>query len=141
MKISKENIEKLAKKYFEEAVRYYNNAKDILEKIKIVYKTYDDSKYVSNACGMCYLGVLKALDGYLILRGMEESELPQSYQGYIYALKRYLAHNGKIKSALTVVYQNLHILGYYRGGVNVEMIKAGFSCAKFIIEHFSRMTK
>ena len=112
-----------------------------MKKVKITYRTYDDSKYVSEACGSAYLAMLKALDGYLILRGLKKERLPDSYQGYLNALKGKLAHNGKIKSALTVVYQNLHVLGYYREGVNVGMIKEGFESAKFIIEYFSKSAK
>jgi hypothetical protein len=41
-------------------------------------------------------------------------------------------------AAMTAVYQNLHIFGYYRGGVEVEMIKAGFKYAKFIIDTLSK---
>jgi hypothetical protein len=33
-------------------------------------------------------------------------------------------------TAMMLVYQNLHILDYYRGGVSVEMIKEGFKHAK-----------
>ena len=135
------NNKALAKNYFKEAFRCYENAKETLKQLKIVYKTYEDSKYVSEACGIGYLGVLKALNGYLILRGIEPGKLPESYQGYLSALRKYLVHNGKIKSALTVVYQNLHILGYYREGVNVDMIKSGFECAKFIIDSFSKTVK
>jgi hypothetical protein len=42
-------------------------------------------------------------------------------------------------TAMTIAYQNLHILGYYRGGVDVEMIKSGFKHAKFIIERLSKV--
>jgi hypothetical protein len=102
-----------------------------------VYKSYEDAKPVVKACGVCYIGMLKACDGYLILRGVDEANLPTSYQGYWQALSKYLAHDGKVKSALKVAYQNLHILGYYRKGVGVSMIKEGFQCAKFVIEHLS----
>ena len=128
----------IAKEYFNQAERYYDNAKEILKKVKITYRTYDDSKYVSEACGTVYLSMLKALDGYLILQGVEKEKLPDTYQGYVSALKRKLAHNGKIKSALTEVYQNLHVYGYYREGVSVGMIKLGLESAKFIINYFSK---
>lgn len=131
----------LAKKFFEQADRFYRNAKDILAKVPISYRLYMDGKAVAEASATCYLAVLKALNGYLVLRGMDERNLPRSYYAYLDALKRCLAHNGKVKSALTIVYQNLHIFGYYRDGVNVSVIKEGFQAAKFIIEHFSMMLK
>lgn len=128
----------ISKKYFEEAIKFYKNGKGILKKAKVEYRTYKSTKLAAEACGIAYLAALKTLDGYLIQRGVEERELPQSYYEYVKFLNKYLVHNGKVKSALTVAYQNLHILGYYRGGVNVDMIKAGFASAKFIIENLSR---
>jgi len=129
--------ESLATDYFNEAMRFYNNAKEILKDVPIVYKSYEDTKPVSEAAGMCYLGMLKALDGYLILKGVEKAKLPTSYQGYWQTLSKDLVHNGQVKSALKIAYENLHILGYYRGGTGVSMIKEGFQCAKFVIEHLS----
>lgn len=41
--------------------------------------------------------------------------------------------NGKLMSYYNIVYQNLHLFGYYRNGVDVEMIKSGFSQAKDVI--------
>jgi hypothetical protein len=133
----KDELKEIAQEYFNEAIRFYNNAKEILKDVKIVYKAYEDTKPVVKACGVCYIGMLKALDGYLILRGVDKAKLPTSFQGYWQALSKYLSHNGKVKSALNVAYENLHILGYYRGGKGVGMIKEGFQCAKFIIEHLS----
>ncbi|MEW6097075.1 MAG: DUF5618 family protein [bacterium] len=131
------NNESLASDYFDEAVRFYNNAKDILKDVKIVYKSYQDTKPVVKACGVGYIGMLKACDGYLISRGIDKAKLPTSYQGYWQVLSKDLSHNGKVKSALKVAYENLHIFGYYRGGTGVSMIKEGFQCAKFVIEHLS----
>jgi hypothetical protein len=51
-----------------------------------------------------------------------------------------LPHDGKLMTALEIVYQNLHIFGYYRGGISVEMIKDGFQKAKIIIDTLSVLT-
>mgnify|MGYP000751773939 CR=1 FL=1 len=37
------------------------------------------------------------------------------------------------------VYENLHILGYYRGDLNVDILKAGFRHTKFIIDTFKAL--
>ena len=48
-------------KYYREAIRYMDNAKDTLKKVsKEDY--YKDDKYVKTACSIAYNGVLKALD-------------------------------------------------------------------------------
>ncbi|MEW6607749.1 MAG: DUF5618 family protein [bacterium] len=127
----------LASDYFNEAVRFYKNGKEILKNVPIVYKSYEDSKPVAEAAGICYLSMLKALDGYLILKGIDKANLPTSYQGYWQTLSKDMVHNGKVKSAIKIAYENLHIFGYYRGGTGVSMIKEGFQCAKFVIEHLS----
>lgn len=41
---------------------------------------------------------------------------------------------GKLIAAYVVVYEILHISGYYRGTVDVNAIKSGFGKAKFLIE-------
>lgn len=137
MKLVKDNLKEIAQNYFNEAIRFYKNGKDILKDVPIVYKSYEDSKPVAEAAGISYLGMLKALDGYLILRGIDKAKLPTSFQGYWQTLSKDMVHNGKMKSAIKIAYENLHILGYYRGGTGVSMIKEGFACAKFVIEHLS----
>ncbi len=86
---------------------------------------------------MGYLAVLKAIDGFLLTAGLPADKLPTSIVEYQKALNKYSSRDGKVFSAFNTVYENLHILGYYRGGLNVEMIKAGFESARFIIERLS----
>ena len=121
---------------FSEAQRYFENAKETLTKSIIEYDIYKDKKYVKEASAMGYLSALAAIDGWLLSRGKNPDELPTSIYEYEKAMKK-IPHNGKLMSALIVVYENLHILGYYRGGVDVEMIKSGFSKAKLIINTLS----
>ena len=122
---------------YQEAQRYMANAKEHLKKTPIEYDRYQDAKPVREACGICYLGVLLALDGYFLTRGILKDKLPESTEGYEVLLKKQMVHNGKIKQAFYTVYENLHLFGYYRGGVNVDMIKAGFKSAKLIIDTLS----
>jgi hypothetical protein len=51
---------------------------------------------------------------------------------------RKIPYNGKLRSALEVVYQNLHILAYYRGGIDTKMIKFGIERVEEIINIFSK---
>ncbi|MFH0774473.1 MAG: DUF5618 family protein [bacterium] len=124
--------------YYQESERYFNNAKEHLKKPAIEYNRYQDAKPVREACGIGYLGVLLALDGYFLEQGILKDKLPDSTEGYEILLKKCLVHNGKLRQSFYTVYENLHLLGYYRGGVDVEMIKSGFSKAKIIIDTLSK---
>ena len=117
-----------------EAYRYLENAKETLAKSSIKYGIrYADSKYVREAAGIAYLAPLKAIDGYLIGKGIHPDKLPTSIEEYFEATKK-IPQNGKLKARLHTVYENLHILAYYRGGVSVEMVKDGMTRAKEIVE-------
>ncbi|MEW6097076.1 MAG: DUF5618 family protein [bacterium] len=91
MKSVKDDLKEIAQGYFDEAIRYYKNGREVLKSAKIEYNLYIDTKPVSEACAMGYLGVLKAIDGYLTLRGIEKTQLPHSYNGYLKLLAKYLA--------------------------------------------------
>jgi len=123
---------------YAEAHRYYKNAKDTLRRSPIKGNAYQDMKYVQEACGTAYLAVLNALNGYLVERGMDPKKLPDSIEEYHAAFKKYLVHNGKVKGALSNVYEILHVFGYYKGFSTVDVVKIGFEKAKFLIEHLTR---
>ncbi len=53
-----------------EPLRYFNNAKETLNKSPIEDNQYTDDKYVKSACGIAYLGVLKAIEDYLLKKGL-----------------------------------------------------------------------
>jgi hypothetical protein len=119
-----------------EAIRYFNNAKEILSKAKIEDNRYSDIKYVQEACGTAYLAVLKSIDEYLIEKGFTKKELPQSVDAYREALQKHLAiHNGKLTREFEVLYSELHIAGYYRGNIqHVDTVKAALKAAKAFID-------
>lgn len=99
-----------------EPARYLENAKEILRKSQIEGNIYLDVKYVKSACGIAYLGVLKAMDEYLLAKGLAKNELPKSAEAYTNALRKYGSiHNGKLFREFDVLYDLLHIAGYYRG--------------------------
>ena len=118
----------------QEAYRYFANAKKTLGKSPVEYGIYTDSKYVSEAAGIAYLSVLKTINTFLIERGMSETALPDSIEEYRDAIRKQIPHNGKLKAALSIVYYNLHILAYYRGGTDFKMVKSGLENCKKIIE-------
>ncbi len=119
-----------------EALRYLENAKEILSKSPIEDNRYTDVKYVKSACGIAYLGVLKAVDEYLLRRGISRKELPKKIEEYEKALQKHLSiHNGKLTKEFSTLYDELHIAGYYRGLLyHVDMVEAAFKAARSFID-------
>jgi hypothetical protein len=122
-----------------EALRYLNNAKEILKSAPVEDGTYTDVKPVREACGTAYLAILMAVDEYLVKRGMSKKELPRSVDAYRKALQKYLAvHDGKLLREFEALYEALHIAGYYRGNLYlVDMIKDAHKAARAFIEKIS----
>lgn len=118
-----------------EAMRYLDNAKDILKNSKIEGNIYVDDKYVKSACGVAYLGVLKAIEESLLERGLTKKELPKSVDAYREALKKHFAiRNGKLLREFESIYDILHIGGYYRGLLHsTTIVKDAFKEAEEFI--------
>jgi len=119
-----------------EALRYLNNAKEILKSVPVQNGTYIDIKPVREACGTAYLAILIAIDEYLLKKGMSKKELPRSVDAYRRALQKYLAvHDGKLQREFEALYEALHIAGYYRGNLYlVDMIKDALKATKAFID-------
>jgi len=99
-----------------EAVRYLNNARDILRRVPVERHVYVDRKPVREAMGTAYLAVLEAINEALTRRGVPRKDLPRSVDAYRIALGRHLgAHNGRLMRQFESLYDALHIAGYYRG--------------------------
>ena len=120
-----------------EALRYLNNAKEILKSIPVENNTYTDVKPVREALGTAYLAILEAINEYLITKkGLTKKELPKSVDAYRAALQKYIAiHNGKLMREFEKLYDALHIAGYYRGLLyDVNMVKDAIKAARAFIE-------
>ena len=119
-----------------EVSKYLDNAKELLNKSPIEDNIYTNEKYVKSACGVAYLGVLKAIDEYLLKKGFTKKELPKSVDAYRDALQRHLAvRNGKLLREFEVIYDELHIAGYYRGILrHVGTAKEAFKAARSFID-------
>ena len=119
-----------------EALRYLQNVKEILRSAPIEDNIYSDVKPVQEACGVTYLAVLKAIDAYLLKKGVDEKDLPQSVDGYREMLRKYaMVYDGKLLKGFEALYRELHIAGYYRGLlIDVDMVKAALKAAKTFIE-------
>ena len=119
-----------------EPARYLNNAKEILSKSPIEDEYYVDDKYVKSACGVAYLGVLRAIDELLLKRGVTKKELPKKVEEYRKALQKHSSiHNGKLVRQFEDIYDELHIAGYYRGILHsVATVKAALKTAESFIK-------
>ncbi len=120
-----------------ESIRYLENAKELLSKSPIEdNRYYADVKYVRQACGTAYIAILKAIDEYLLNKGLTKDKLPRSVDAYRKAIQKYLSiHNGKLQREFEILYDELHIAGYYRGELrHVDIIKALFKATKAFIE-------
>jgi len=119
-----------------EALPYLENAKEILKTVEVEDSTYTDIKPVQEACGTAYLAVLKAIDAYLLKKGVNEKELPQSVDGYREMMREHLLiHNGKLLKEFEKLYKLLHIAGYYRGLLeDVAVVREALRAAKNFIE-------
>lgn len=118
-----------------EALRYLENAKEILSKSPIEDNRYADVKYVKSACGVAYLAVLEAINEVLLKRGMSKKELPKKVDEYRKALQKYVStHNGKLLREFDDIYDELHIAGYYRGLLHrTNIVKDALQAAKDFI--------
>lgn len=118
-------------KYYTEAIRYMDNANETLQKAGKEDYFYKDDKYVKTACGTAYNGVLKALDGYFILREIKPARRKKSIEFYQTNITKI---DKKLLSYVNNAYEILHISGYYEGVTSVKVIQAGFELAYMIIE-------
>jgi uncharacterized protein (UPF0332 family) len=131
--MSVEEQESVKERYYSEAIRYMDNAKECLQKAKKEDKYYHDPKYVKMACGTAYSGVLVALDGFLLLKGIgkigkKQRKSIEYYQSNITKIDK------KMLDYLNSVYEILHLSGYYDGVKNATVVKEGFDEAYKIID-------
>jgi hypothetical protein len=120
------------KKNYEEALRYMENAKEILKKAGREGIFYKDRKYVRTACGTAYNGVLIALDTWLTLKDVafpkgNHRKNINFYQENLSKLDR------KMLNYLDSVYEVLHLAGYYDGVLNSRIVGEGLDTAYELI--------
>jgi uncharacterized protein (UPF0332 family) len=130
--------EQLRHKYYDEAMRYMENARECLQKAQKDGKFYRDPKYVKMACGTAYNGVLVALDGFLVIKGIHKprAKIRKSIEYYQENISKI---DKKMLSYLNDAYSILHIYGYYDGTDNVTVVKEGFDLANTLIDKIKPM--
>jgi hypothetical protein len=121
-------------KYYSEAIRYMDNAKECLKNANKEGNYYHDPKYVKVACGTAYSGVLVALDGFLTLKGIHKPTTAKQRKSIEHYQNNIAKIDKKMLDRLNSAYQILHLFGYYDGTNNADVVKAGFEQAYKIIE-------
>jgi len=80
--------------------------------------------------------LLEAINESLLKKGVHRKDLPKKVEEYEKALKKHLGpHNGKLLREFTMLYDALHIAGYYRGLIyNIDMVKDALKATKSFID-------
>ena len=119
-----------------EALRYLNNARDILRQTPAERDVYVDLKRVREAMGTAYLAVLEGINEGLRRRGVGRKELPKSVDAYRLALQRYMGvHNGKLLREFESLYDLIHLSAYYRARIyNRKVVREALAAAQTFIE-------
>ena len=123
--------DKIRSEYYVEALRFMDNARETLIKAGKEDDLYKDDKYVKTACGIAYCAVLKALDGYLLLKEVKRQKGRKSIEYYRENISKI---DRKLMQYLNNAYMTLHLDGYYDGNVSVDTISSGFKSAYLIID-------
>ncbi|MDR2554402.1 MAG: DUF5618 family protein [Fibromonadaceae bacterium] len=134
--------EHIKQKGYKEAMHYIANAKDDLKLARRNGRYFDETKYVSSASGIAYRGVLKALDTWLQLKGVE---IPKNFdrsedknKGKSRTIDFYRTHlakmDKKLLGDLNAVYWSLHLLGYYDCCAMTKVIDEGFEVVDEILK-------
>ena len=108
----------------------------MLKSAPIEDSTYIDIKPVQEACGTAYLAILKAIDLYLLEKGIDKKKLPKSVDGYREMIQKHLLiHDGKLLREFDKLYNLLHIAGHYRGLLgDVAVVRDALKAAKSLID-------
>ena len=130
--MSTKEQDELKQKYYSEAMRYMDNAREHLKSARKEGPFYHDRKYVRTACGTAYSGLLIAMDGFLRLRDIKSNKKERKsieyYQSNITKIDK------KMLDTLNVAYEILHLFGYYDGTKSVKVVKEGFDLAYKLID-------
>ncbi|MFA6572148.1 MAG: DUF5618 family protein [Bacteroidota bacterium] len=119
-------------------MRYIDNARANLKLAGIEDKFYIDKKYVQTACGVAYVGMLKALDLLFDLKKVPKKRGRKSIDYYRTNLTKI---DKKLLNHLNSGYNLLHLDGYYEGVSYINAIEAGLENAIAIINALKPYSK
>ena len=127
----------MKKNPIEEARRYVQNAKDVLNektKLNVETQTYEDSKYVRAAGNYLWLGVLKALDAVFDVRKDRRTRV--HIDDYLEAISK---RDKKLLDWVDNGYMVIHLSMNYDGIKDKRVCAQGFCLAEQIINRCEAM--
>ena len=124
--------------YYQESIRYIDNAREILKKAGKEDKYYKDVKYVQTACGTAYLGMLRALDYLFDIKKVPKRRGRKAIEYYQSILS---GMDKKLLNHLNDAYHFLHLEGYYGEIKNIKLIEDGFEIATLVINALKPYSK
>ena len=124
--MSIEEQKQVKTEYYNEAIRYMDNAKEVLKKANKNDDFYQDVKYVKMASGTAYSAVLLALDGYFILKSVPKKKGRKDIDYYRANITKI---DKKLLDYVNESYEILHLVGYYDGTKSVKVLQVGFDLA------------
>lgn len=127
----------MKKNPIEEARRYVQNAKDVLNektKLNVETQTYEDSKYVRAAGNYLWLGVLKALDAVFDVRKDRRTRV--HIDDYLEAISK---RDKKLLDWVDNGYMVMHLYMNYDGVKDRKVCAQGFCLAEQIINRCETM--
>jgi hypothetical protein len=127
----KTELQNIKENYYLEALRFMDNAKEILKKAGKNSRYFKDAKYVKAACGIAYSAVLVALDGMFELKGIKKKKGRKNVNYYTENLSQI---DKKLLNSYNAAYDILHLDGYYDGITLIKLIETGFEEALYIID-------
>jgi len=115
--------------YYQEAMRYIDNAKEQLKKSPKEGKYYADLKYVKSAGGIAYAGIEKSAKWLIALKGIKIEK-----DADVSEITKSLAKiNKKALNIFNDLYFFLHKAVYYNGYNNVNKISDSLKDAALFI--------
>ncbi|GAP71295.1 hypothetical protein SAMD00024442_10_27 [Candidatus Symbiothrix dinenymphae] len=116
---------------YAESMRYMSNAKETLQKSRKEDDHYVTKRHVRKACNTAYNGVLRALETYVQLMGVE---IPQKKRKSIEFYESVAQSDAMLSMELDTAYFVFHPCGLCDGIRDIELMDIGFEHAYSIIE-------
>jgi hypothetical protein len=123
---------------YKEGMLYIENAREQLKRAGKKDRNYLDVKYVHSACGIAYIGVIKALNILFDIKNVPKKRGRKSIEFYQASLSKI---DKKLLNYLNNSYDILHIGGYYEGMTSIKAIEDGFENAILVINALKPYSK
>ena len=122
---------------FDEAFRYWRNARRLLGRCPAEGDFYTDIKPVREAFGTAWLAIDTAVKAALKEKGV--AKIPRSWDALLAAAARHLApRNGRLVRDLSESYRQIHLAGYYYADLRARpAAEAVMDVALRVIERLS----